>query len=440
VTWVNTVSIPANSKITIYLGFASKSTNLLSNSGTSGIGEAPQLSPSYAEYDDGANVFNNYWNFAGTTLPAGWTTWGTSPVYTVNNGLQAGGNNGGVETSATFNSMSSVIDYFGGFSPTLGATDRQFIGLLPTSFGQFTETGYTNIQYGGTVMGAFINPQSANTNYLVSLYYLNGKYYGIHGYNINTLSYTDTFTNNQQLSFSSYSNTYFSTAQWVRVRAMPPNGVMPSVSFGSEQSYLPLTMQKVINEAGGSVTISSIVYALSGYNMSAYMLVEPNEYYKFNFTNAIFIGQYVPAQNSSTYLISAQSITIPQYSATAQILFAVGIIISVLLLLLVFRIIKFNVGIIGGLTGFAIGMIGALLIIYALQFTSVIQVPQRTINAFNSILTVNPQTLTTTVLASQKMFAILGYSFTFMDFVIGFIYIFLSTLVYQNNRNRKKYR
>ena len=293
---------------------------------------------------------------------------------------------------------------------------------------------------GGTVVGTFINPQSANANYLVSFYYLNGKYYGVYDYNLNSLSYAESYLGNGHLQLATYSNTLFSTAQWVRVRAMPPNGVMPSVSFGSEQSYLPLTMQKVINEAGGSVTISSIVYALSGYNMSAYMLVEPNEYYKFNFTNAIFIGQYVPAQNSSTYLISAQSITIPQYSATAQILFAVGIIISVLLLLLVFRIIKFNVGIIGGLTGFAIGMIGALLIIYALQFTSVIQVPQRTINAFNSILTVNPQTLTTTVLASQKMFAILGYSFTFMDFVIGFIYIFLSTLVYQNNRNRKKYR
>ena len=40
VTWVKTISIPASSHIQIYLGFASKTTNLLSSSGTSGIGEA----------------------------------------------------------------------------------------------------------------------------------------------------------------------------------------------------------------------------------------------------------------------------------------------------------------------------------------------------------------------------------------------------------------
>ena len=52
------------------------------------------------------------------------------------------------------------------------------------------------------------------------------------------------------------------------------------------------SLTKVIQLNGGSVTINSIVYSLTGYNMSAYMLVEPNEYYKFNYTNATFIGEY----------------------------------------------------------------------------------------------------------------------------------------------------
>ena len=51
-------------------------------------------------------------------------------------------------------------------------------------------------------------------------------------------------------------------------------------------------LTKIIQLNGGSVTINSIVYSLTGYNMSAYMLVEPNEYYKFNYTNATFIGEY----------------------------------------------------------------------------------------------------------------------------------------------------
>ena len=69
--WANVVggfyapSTSSTSTNTLFLGFASKTTNLLSSTGTSGIGEAPQLSSTYAEYDDGASVFNNYWNFAG---------------------------------------------------------------------------------------------------------------------------------------------------------------------------------------------------------------------------------------------------------------------------------------------------------------------------------------------------------------------------------------
>ena len=34
------------------------------------------------------------------------------------------------------------------------------------------------------------------------------------------------------------------------------------------------------------------IYSTSGYNLSAYMQVAPNQYYKFNFTNATFIGEY----------------------------------------------------------------------------------------------------------------------------------------------------
>jgi len=85
--WVNLPNgIPGSSSLTIYLGFASKTTNLLSSSGTSGIGEAPQLSSTYAEYDDGASVFNFYDNFKGTTLSSVWTV-PSGSTYTVNNGF-----------------------------------------------------------------------------------------------------------------------------------------------------------------------------------------------------------------------------------------------------------------------------------------------------------------------------------------------------------------
>ena len=67
-----------------------------------------------------------------------------------------------------------------------------------------------------------------------------------------------------------------------------------SAYLGSSSS----NMLEVAYEDGGSVTVSAIVYQLAGYNMSAYTLVQPNEYYKFNFTSASFKGQYEPAQST----------------------------------------------------------------------------------------------------------------------------------------------
>jgi hypothetical protein len=204
--------------------------------------------------------------------------------------------------------------------------------------------------------------------------------------------------------------------------------------MGSNQ----LNMSEAIKLTGGSVTVTSVVYSLAGYNMSAYLLVEPNEYYKFNFTDANFIGQYAPATGYS-YVISIPTISESQYSGTAQILFAAGMILSIALLLLLFRILKFNIGIMGGLGGFAVGMVGALLLIFSLQFTSLVQAQPYTMNSINSTLAVQSQSVATTPLATQPIFAIVGYSFTLIDFILGFIYIFLAMLVYREGRIKRKY-
>lgn len=59
------------SSITIFMGFAKKGSNLFNPNGYEG--EAPQLSTSYGQYDNGNMVFpGGYWNFNGNTLPSGW--------------------------------------------------------------------------------------------------------------------------------------------------------------------------------------------------------------------------------------------------------------------------------------------------------------------------------------------------------------------------------
>ncbi|MEM0202310.1 MAG: hypothetical protein QXR73_03980, partial [Candidatus Micrarchaeaceae archaeon] len=65
IIWLRlTTPIPADSTQIVYMNFMPNS--VMSSSGPTG--EAPQLSPTYAEYDDGADVFNTYYNFSGTTL------------------------------------------------------------------------------------------------------------------------------------------------------------------------------------------------------------------------------------------------------------------------------------------------------------------------------------------------------------------------------------
>ena len=61
------------STLTIYMGFVSTSTNLFTTPAGK-VGEAPTLSPAYGQYDNGAVVFSAYWDFAGNSLPAGFTS------------------------------------------------------------------------------------------------------------------------------------------------------------------------------------------------------------------------------------------------------------------------------------------------------------------------------------------------------------------------------
>ncbi|MGC8566942.1 MAG: hypothetical protein ACP5M8_04760 [Caldisphaera sp.] len=106
-------------------------------------GEAPQLSPTYAEYDDGANVFNNYWNFARTSLPTGWNS--TGMTVTVNNGVTAQANTSGTwgytYYATTLNPETQVLDAYAYFTGLVGDQGPlQFIG--------WGRAGTNDTQYG----------------------------------------------------------------------------------------------------------------------------------------------------------------------------------------------------------------------------------------------------------------------------------------------------
>ena len=269
VTWVKLPNgIPANSHTTIYLEFAPKTTNLLSSSGTTGIGEAPQLSPTYAEYDDGASVFTNYWNFAGTSLTVGtqtsgggWSTYCTNVDFcsetnyaSQNNGLTitlpSGFDNYDFFWASNF-SINNIFDWYGTpYTPSAHAdSNGQGTNNGGWGFGLGNEGGDT-----GEVPGIGMGSDGvATTNY-----YLNSGpaanwavnpptkgVYSVYYYSSGssaTLNYQNIVTSTIAPSKTSYnigwsfgygasSGTY--DIQWARVRAYPPNGLMPSATFGA---------------------------------------------------------------------------------------------------------------------------------------------------------------------------------------------------------------
>ncbi|MGC8580639.1 MAG: hypothetical protein ACP5MB_11400, partial [bacterium] len=251
VFWVKLPSgIGANSGTTIEMVFEPTSINY------DGVyaGEAPQLSSTYAQYDDGASVFNNYWNFAGTSLSSSWTaisgTAGTD--YKINNGLQLltttarlqGSNlyqNFILEGYFQFISDASSGGWdFGVFSSTSSAYGLHADGNGGSGWAStwYYNNGYTEISTSGATIGSgyyFLwqlinNAGSITTNFDTPAY---SKLF--------TASFTNSLSGAPITVGERFDNTHTGQAMnvifyYIRTRAYPPNGVMPSYSFGGASS------------------------------------------------------------------------------------------------------------------------------------------------------------------------------------------------------------
>jgi hypothetical protein len=246
IIWMKTpVSIPANSSISLSLN-AGPSFNF------DGVywGEAPQLSPTYGQYDNGASVFNYYTNFAGTSLPAGWTSkvGSSGGTVIVNNGVKlntVGGNSANYNASISYDytnilpsSKQIIVDTL----EYVSATGRERINCVSLNFdsGIFGQSEITsgNLQYFWN--GTYYSPNNPafaiNVNHIVQLILANTVYYW------NILSSSEVPIASQSTSNFSLVPTFSigdagdsgvtqTTVYWVRFYTYPPNGVMPKVSL-----------------------------------------------------------------------------------------------------------------------------------------------------------------------------------------------------------------
>ena len=245
--------LQAESSNVIFLGFASNTVNLFNGNN---VGEAPQLSPTYAEYDNGNAIFSFYDNFEGNTLKSWWTGTAVSGHFaTVDNGL-------------TLNESSSLYEFFGtgsgyGFSPEK-YTAESYSYSTTTTAEQCFNTGYVGNQGGGLVGDAqqylIASQTSQNAYYLgnwnpnswsesntpfhntsithyqvFSVWITPQKTYGMVNYGT-PLSYNGTFAANNandSVGLQTGHIAGYTYALWFRVRLLPPNNIMPEAYSGN---------------------------------------------------------------------------------------------------------------------------------------------------------------------------------------------------------------
>ncbi|MEM4066279.1 MAG: hypothetical protein QXV17_05395 [Candidatus Micrarchaeaceae archaeon] len=286
-------NIPGSSYTTIDLAFANMTTNLLSASGTSGIGEAPQLSNPYGAYDDGPYVFNFYDNFAGTSLSSKWITSSNGGTVTINNGLslivpETVGDYVYVASSSPIASVNTILEAYMNYNNMDVSGYREGFGFVSSqTYLVSSGTSQDHISWQGSELSvtesvvsvqtgtSYVNPTGVNpvdNNYHIwGLEWLSGEagaWYNGYSPVTTTTSDVPTDVNYITLSYYAYSGLTGTPTNlqfyWVRLRTYPPNGVMPSYSFGPI-SHAP---QNITSYTVVTAPVSGIVNFISQTNSS----------------------------------------------------------------------------------------------------------------------------------------------------------------------------
>jgi len=285
--------IAASSSVTIYMVEWSSSFD------GNYWGEAPTLSPSYGQYDNGPKVFSYYQNFNGTSLPSSLTSSGSGAI-SVNNGVTLSLSGSGKDEAV----LSATASYqglveAGGISVTNGA-------LISTGFSSvqsiqsYTLNSYYAYTFGygsGYSGGLPVSVIAATASGSVVAYTTSGN----NGANSIGLAWPATGT--EYLYGGSYSSPYISwndahetlansyvllaigydtsntgtesfTVHWFRLRAVPPKGIMPSISvsllgYGSTtapQYILSIYQEEVPTTLDSGITINIGIEDAAGYS------------------------------------------------------------------------------------------------------------------------------------------------------------------------------
>jgi hypothetical protein len=356
--WVNlgNNNINANSSITIYMGIGnSTSVNYLGIKNSSNqilVGANPQYTSTYGQYDNGANVFLFYDNFAGTSLNTNkWVSGtsipsGASGSITVNNGISlkySGSTNGNggvwIYSKQTFTQSQQFIwdtlenlygssssdirvrEYIWQSGQTSIADNNAYSWLylvVSKDYGYMSGSSYTNqapVDWLSAYTSYVVPSASSTTNYT----FINEEILSSSGLTFSQLSLSRSVqnTNSQSGSNSSSFVLLFQASQdaqsgttqlnigWTLVRAYPPNGVMPSTSFGSiTQAQNNPTIAYITPQNTGIVYFNFAIQNTSSSAIQFQVYNKTNGYYVIN--ESIPSGAIFPVKAYDNNLVLQQ--------------------------------------------------------------------------------------------------------------------------------------
>ena len=314
----------------VYVGFGLNTTSFWSNTS---VGEAPQLSPNYGGRDDGVSIFTNYWNFAGTTLPSGFSTAPSGDgSYTVNNSLTVS-NNANTQFQVYYNTLINPVGLIGEIytQSTSGNEDsgiswdvdilQNGTGGTPGWWGHTTGmlTEYNPGDSSGPDRQTTFNAGTAATAYpsihnlappmIMGASWQSASAMGsFWGYSSSVTASSETSAPVSAYLAVSTSGGAAASIEiyWLRNRAYPPNNVMPSISQGS----LILLPMLVLYLNGVKDANTTITYG----TQSNFTCLSNDGNYCRIYVNGTAVNSY--AKSTNTYLKSYYSSGL--YKVTSQ--------------------------------------------------------------------------------------------------------------------------
>ena len=333
-------SIAPLGRITVYMSFLPLGKIAFNGVST---GEAPELTSIYGYYDNGADVFNFYYNFSGTSLNGSIWNIGMSSNYVVNNGISFNATPGQIVSNQRFIAPSTVQAFgvmanqtqFNSTSCFLGGVgfgNGAIVGSAPVMTSGWAEnstnwlglsvwdSGVCGVPNGVNAYG-YSRSLNPNDSYVYGVTFLNGSSTlgSINNVVMNkshVLLYSNPTDLNVVMGFQSGNYPKLNHFYWVFERNSTTNGYNLPYSFNGDtynvkivSHGLPLTDKFVISIKNLSqYTVSSSGLSLQLVNGTYYYTVSS---LNTNYTPTDHIGQFNVSGTSKTVTIDFNPVTFP---------------------------------------------------------------------------------------------------------------------------------